>query len=317
MAETPGDAKLGPAGAHLMEFSEKMRQREAQEPRGPAKVLQLPLWPEAKRGAPNAVLRGALFAAIHKDRQYMHRQELIATQDGVTIRYTGEQLDQADLDVWEQALHLARTQALGSECHFTAHGFLKALGRSTGKKDHEWLKSAFSRLSATDVQIRHGGRTYFGSLIEGGVRDEDTGRYVVEINPKLARFFSPTRWTQIDWAQRQRLRGKPLALWLHGFYASHAAPYPLTLAYLHNLSGSQTKQLKHFKQNLIRALRDLEAAGAIRGFEIRDNLIHVRTVPSQSQRKHLAARRPPARRRKQARDLSDRGTGPERPRHGT
>ena len=67
------------------------------------------------------------------------------------------------------------------------------------------------------------------------------------------------------------LRGKPLALWLHGFYASHAAPYPLRVAYLHKLSGSQTKQLRYFKKNLTQALRDLEAAGAIKSFEIRDD----------------------------------------------
>ena len=267
-----------------------------EEPRGPAKVIQLPLWPEPKRGAPNAVLRGALFAAIHKDRQYMRRKELIAAQDGITIRYTGEQLDQADLDVWEQVLHLARTQALGKRCYFTAHGFLKALGRHTGTTAHEWLASAFARLGASWVEISDGRWTYLGSLIEGGVRDEDTGRYVLEINPQLAKFFGPTRWTQIDWEQRQRLRGKPLALWLHGFYASHAAPYPLTVAYLHKLSGSRTKQLKHFKQNLVRALRDLEAVGAIQSFEIRDELVHVRTVPSKSQQKHLAVRRPPDRR---------------------
>ena len=91
---------------------------DQQEPRPPPKVIQLPLWPEPKRGAPNAVLRGALFAAVHKDRQYMRRKELIAAQDGITIRYTGEQLDQADLDVWEQVLHLARMQALGTECYF-------------------------------------------------------------------------------------------------------------------------------------------------------------------------------------------------------
>ena len=72
------------------------------------KVIQLPLWPEPKRGAPNVVLRGALFAAVHKDRRYMDR-ELLTAQRGITIRFTGKQLDQADLDVWEQALHLART----------------------------------------------------------------------------------------------------------------------------------------------------------------------------------------------------------------
>ena len=267
------------------------------EPHGPAKVIQLPLWPEPKRGTPNVVLRGALFAAVHKDRQYMHRQELIAAQDGITIRYTGEQLDQADLDVWEQALHLARQQALGTQCRFTEKGFLKALGRQSGKSGREWLRSAFARLTATAVEISDGRWTYGGNLLEF-YRDEDTGRTVLEINPKLAKFYGRSQWTQIDWEQRQRLRGQPLALWLHGFYASHAAPYPLSVAYLHKLSGSRTKQLRYFKKNLLQALRDLEAAGGIKAFEIRDELVHVRTVPSQSQQKHLAARRPPARRRK-------------------
>ena len=138
MAETPHNAQLGAAGAHLMEFSQKMQQRAGTEKRGPAEIIQLPLWPEAKRGAPNAVLRGALFAAVHKDRRYMDR-ELLAAQDGITVRFTGKQLNQADLDVWEQVLHLARTQALGTKCYFTAHGFLKTLGRHTGTTAHEWL----------------------------------------------------------------------------------------------------------------------------------------------------------------------------------
>ena len=291
---------LNPTLVRFAALAERAEQeQDAQEQRGPAKVIQLPLWPEAKRGAPNAVLRAALFAAIQgKGRQYMLRKELIATQDGVTIRYTGGQLDQADLDVWEQVLHLARTQALGTKCYFTAHGFLKALGRSTGKHDHAWLGESLARLSATSVEITVARRTYFGSLIDGGVRDEDTGRYVVEINPKLAKFYGRTQWTQIDWEQRQQLRGKPLALWLHGFYATHAAPYPLTVAYLHKLCGSQTKQLWKFKQNLTKALQDLQDAGAFKAFEIRDDLVHVWTVPSPSQQKHLAARWPPARRRK-------------------
>ena len=299
MAKTPGDANLGAAGAHLLEFSHKMQQRAAQEKRGPAKVIQLPLWPESKRGAPNAVLRGALFAAIQgKGRQYMLRKELVSTQDGITIRYTGAQLDQADLDVWEQALHLARTQALGTECYFTAHGFLKALGRQTGKSGHKWLAEALARLSATSVEITAGRRTYFGSLIEEGMRDEETGRYVVVINPKLARFYGRSLWTQIDWEQRQALRRKPLALWLHGFYASHAKPYPLRVAYLHKLSGSQTKQLRNFKQALAEALGELVTLGALQAFEIVGDLVHVRTVPSKSQRKHLAARRAKPRPRK-------------------
>lgn len=279
--------------AALAETAKKRRRRPA-----PAKVIQLPLWPEPKRGAPNAVLRGALFAAVQgKGRRYMDR-EVLAAQRGVTVRFTGMQLDQADLDVWEQALHLARTQALGTKCYFTARGFLKDLARQASGQNLEWLKSSLARLAGAVVEISDGRRTYFGTLIERGVRDEETGRYVVEINPDLAAFYGRSQWTQIDWEQRQLLRSKPLALWLHGFYASHAAPHALTVEYLHKLSGSQTKQLKHFKQNLTQALRALEATGAIQGFTVQDDRVHVQTVPSQSQQRHLAARRPPARQRK-------------------
>ena len=288
-------ADVHPAVARLAALADRAAQEP--EPRGLAKVIQLPLWPEAKRGAPNAALRSALFAAIQgKGRRYLEG-ELLAAQDGITIRYTGARLDQSDLDVWEQALHLARTQALGSRCYFTAHGFLRALGRRTSGTDQEWLKSVFRRLTATAVELSDGRLTYGGSLMEF-YRDEETGRTVLEINPKLAPFFGWTQWTQIDWAQRQQLRGKPLALWLHGFYASHAAPYPLTVAYLHKLCGSQTKRLRKFKENLGRALWDLQATGAIKAWEIVGDLVRVQTVPSPSQRKHLAARRPPGVRRR-------------------
>ena len=166
---------------------------------------------------------------------------------------------------------------------------MRALGRRTG--DHEWLKSAFRGLLSCGVEITHGRVTYAGSLLEF-IRDEDTGRYVLEINPKLAALYTATRWTAIDWEQRKLLRGKPLALWLQSFYASHDTPHALSVGYLCKLSGSRTKQLKHFRQNLIRALRDLEAAGAIRSFEIENGLVHVETMPSGSQRKHLSRPKP-------------------------
>lgn len=292
-------AEVHPAAARLTALAETATQHpDAQEPRGPAKVIQLPLWPEAKRGTPNAVLRGALFAAVQGKGRVALDRELLAAQDGITIRYTGWQLTQSDLDVWEQALHLARTQALGTKCYFTARGFLKALTRQASGQNLEWLKSSLVRLAGAVVEISDGRRTYFGTLIERGVRDKETGRYVVEINPDLAAFYGQTQWTQIDWQQRQLLRSKPLALWLHGFYATHAAPHALTVEYLHKLSGSQTKRLRKFKENLTQALRDLEAIGAIEAFEIVGDLVHVQTVPSKSQRKHLAARRPPTRQRK-------------------
>lgn len=270
-----------------------VRARKPEDPRAvpPAEVVQLPLWPEVKRGVPNSVLRGALFAAIQGKGRVAMKRELLAAQQGISIRFTGWQLTQSDLDVWEQALHLARQHPLGTRCHFTARAFLKALGRQTSGQHHEWLKEVFARLTGAVIEITHGRVTYGGTLLEF-TRDEDAARYVLDINPKLAALYTATRWTAVDWEQRRRLRRKPLALWLQGFYASHAEPHALSVEYLHRLSGSRTKQLRKFKQNLTQAIEDLEASGAIKSFEIRGDLVHVETVPSRSQRKHLSKPEP-------------------------
>ena len=253
----------------------------------PAKIVQFPSWPEPSRGVPNSALRGALFAAIQgKNRQYMEGKMLAITKD-MQIQFTGMQLDQSDLDVWEQALHLARMHPLGTRCEFTAHAFLKALGRSTGKPMHEWLKDVFRRLTACAVEITQNKKTYFGPLIEGGIRDEETGFYVLQLNPGLVKLYGAGMWTAIDWQQRQQLRRKPLALWLHGFYASHADPYPVSVEKIRQLSGSRTKTLFHFTASLKRALNELKAIGAIVDFEIKDGLVYVERIPSSSQRKYL------------------------------
>ena len=67
------------------------------------KVYQLPIWPEPARGIPNPFLRGALFAAVQGKNRAVFQRELLACQKGLQIRFTGIQLDQSDLDVWEQA----------------------------------------------------------------------------------------------------------------------------------------------------------------------------------------------------------------------
>jgi hypothetical protein len=291
--DTITDPGLRERAASLREAMERNPRRDWQEepkPQATAKVIQLPLWPEPKRGVPNSALRGALFAAIQgKDRQYMKRA-LLTGQQGIEIRFTGMQLDQSDLDVWEQALHLARQHPLGTRCHFTAHGFLKALGRKTGGNDQEWLKDVFARLTSCGVEITHKSMTYCGNLLEF-FRDEDTGQYVLEINPKIMALYA-AGWTATDWEQRQALKRKPLALWLHGFYASHANPHPMKVETLVKLSGSPNKNRRSYMQKIKKAHEDLQEAGVIKGFEIKDGIVFVNNVPSRSQQKHIRKARP-------------------------
>ena len=58
----------------------------------------------------------------------------LAALDGIEIHYTGERLDQGDLDVWEALLHAVRDQNLGNECRVTSYALLKLMGKTdTGK----------------------------------------------------------------------------------------------------------------------------------------------------------------------------------------
>lgn len=258
----------------------------------PNNVVQLPQWPDVVRGVPNGVLRSALFGAIGKGPRRYLEGEPMAAVDGVEVRYTGPRLDQGDLDVWETVLHVARIQALGDECRMTAYQLLKIMGKTDTGKNRATLHKRISRLVANAVEIKQGRYSYIGSLIAGAAKDEETQEWVIELNPKLRPLFAADQFTQIDWGVRHALDGKPLAQWLHGYYASHAKPYPVSIATLHKLCGSEAALLSDFKKDLRKALDTLAEAGAAHGqlfsYEIRGDLVHVEKRGSEAQRRHLA-----------------------------
>lgn len=238
-------------------------------------VAQLPLWPEPKRGAPNSFIRSALFAAIQsKDRQFL-KEAVLASQDGITVTYTGEQLNQTDLDVWETIVHLAREQPLGTVASFTAHSLLTAMGMSTGNSQHKQLHSTLIRLTACALQVTHKGKSYFGPLIKSGAKDEVTRHYGVELNTGIIKLFGENQWTALDWQQRQSLRSQPLAQALHAFYSSHREPFAVKLETLQAYTGSRNKQLAGFKRQVRTALDALVNVGFLLSFSIANDLVKV------------------------------------------
>jgi TrfA protein len=269
MADIELAKRLESIGRTLAERTERERQTAtapAPQPLPPAKVVQLPLWPTPTRGTPNSFLRGALFAAIQGKERQAFKRELLATQKGTTIRFTGWQFDQSDLDVWEQAVQLAASHPLGNICHFHITAFLRALDRNTGKSDREWLKDAFARLAGCCVEITEGRYGYGGWMLEFKW-DEIAGVYIVRLNPTILNLYK-AGWTAIDWYTRCELRRKPLALWLHGYYATHAKPLPVKVDTLRSLSGSKGKTLRSYRQKLRRALDELKAIDAIASWQI-------------------------------------------------
>lgn len=263
---------------------------KASEPK--AVVVQLPLWPEAVRAVPNGFLRSALFGAIRKGRRRYFKAEQLAALDGIEIRYTGERLDQGDLDVWESVLHAVRLQELGSQCRVTSYALLKLMGKTDTGKNRATLHERITRLRANAVEVRQGRYCYIGGLIAGAAKDEETQEWVIELDAKLRPLFAADQFTQVEWAVRHALDGQPLAQWLHGFYASHAKPFPLKIETLHRLCGSEAGEMWKFAQTLRKALDDVAEASAAHGegfsSDIRGDLVHVEKKAQGAQRRHLA-----------------------------
>lgn len=248
-------------------------------------------WGDEERGIPNAILRGALFGAIAKGkRAFLERQEIHA-QEGIHMFYTGSRLDQGDLDVMETLWHIARVQILGGKCRVSAYQLLGLLRKSDSGKNRETLDRRLSRLSATSLDVRVGAHSYEGSLIDEVCRTEYGSKYVIRLNPQIATLFADGQFTRIDWNVRRALDGKPLAQWLHGYYSSHAKPYPVKPSTLLAWSGSANENSRSGRQTLRKALDALMRAyskcNLQFGYEIIDDLVHVRKEPSRAQRKHL------------------------------
>jgi len=235
----------------------------------------LPDWPDKTRGIPNICLRSALFGVIKRGRRKAVKKELIASLKGVTIQYTGWRLDQGDFDVLAQALHFQAREPDPEKRQFLrikVKPFLAAIGRQGGKSGREWLKDSLRRLTATAVEIKvdlgayRGSFSYAGSLVDEFYFSDEDQSYIVRINPKLSGLFD-VGWTQVQWQQRLQLK-TDLAKWLHGFYASHRAPYPVKITTLKHLCGSECSRLVDFRRSLRSAMSELVEAGAVQGWDI-------------------------------------------------
>ncbi len=266
----------------------KVAEAKTSKKADPNRQLKLELWPEEVRGVPNAILRGALFG-VGQERTVHKKRTLVAAVEGYEIRFKGETFNQTDLDVLEGMLHLAMPHHLGKRVEFTVHSFLKALGRGTSGKHHEEFKEQVMRLvtggiEITDTKARV---TFMGTLVSKAFREEDSGRYVVIFDKDMLNLYE-AGYSHIDWSQRMALGKSTLAKWLHGFYATHAKPYPYKVETLHNLCGSADKSLRSFRQKLKKALDELVCVRAIDSWIIDQNdLVTVQRTPSRAQQKHI------------------------------
>lgn len=261
-------------GAMISKKENEKRRLEQEKPQ--EKISHnFPVCSANTRPLPNAVLRSALFGIVGKGLRRYEENALKASINGITVKFTGNRLDQNDLDVWLECINRLKEVKAGEMVKFSSYGFLKAIGRKTGKYEYEWLKSCLTRLAACLIELGDGRLFYSGHILDEKYRDEESHEFIIVMNPKFIVFFTSDMWTGLSIEERKKLKGKQLSLWLHGFFNTHREPFPYKVDSIRNLSGSDTKSLKKFKQNLKKSLDDLSSATGWKCWIDGNDLVHV------------------------------------------
>jgi hypothetical protein len=254
------------------------------------KIIPFPAFPTETRPIVNLLVRSALFAAIQgKDRRWL-QDEIIFSSGNTIISFTGEQLNQDDHDVLMQLAVYAGGRPAGEYIPLPVHSLLKDLGRGTSGKEHKQAEAEIKRLKRGNLEVKAGRYTYYGNLIDDAIKDDETGAWAYRLNENLRPLYEGYNYTLIDWERRKALKGKELARWLQLYLATHAEPFPVSVEFIRQSSGSKNTSLRDFRRKLKMALTDLQATVHIKGWRIDErDRVHVDRgdAITDSQRRYL------------------------------
>lgn len=235
----------------------------------PPQKLFLPGMDEFMRAMPNHVARSSLFSPIARGRRKFHNETALVTRADAVMRYTGEQLDEADADLALQLIYEALRYPLGLPVSINRAALLRAMGRSTGKHDYDWLHRRIKALAVATLFIesrkRDGSIKYrIGNveafhIIQSFRYDEEVETYTLVLDARWASLFSNQEFALIDWGKRLQIgRGQDMAKALQRLVATSSEDVQrYSLEWLKNKMQYQGR-MRDFRGALTKAARELE-----------------------------------------------------------
>ena len=228
-------------------------------------------WANENRGIPNAFLRSALFGVVRRGRRAMIKDAEIAAWGDTSIRFTGEQLQQSDQDVWMACVEACK-RAGRTEVVVGQRELMRLIGRKNGNSKQLW--SDLKRLIFAGIEVEAERFSYAGTLIHSAVKDEQTKKIVLSINPQMAALFGAGA-THIEAEQRHALVSE-LSKWMQGYVLSHKSsyrkPHLIGLDKLQVLCGSQS-DIRKFRFNIKKSMAELKEQKAIAGWLLENDVL--------------------------------------------
>ena len=198
------------------------------------------------------------------------------------IRFSGKQLDEAQADVWMQAMKEAQRQPLGTPVVINRTEFLREIGRTKGGENYKWLHRTMQDLAfamlVIEVTKADGkpklsiGKTRALHLIAGFDYDEASEEYTLTIDPRWHAMYGNREFALIDWEKRREFgRNQDMAKTLQRLVATSSNPVQRYA--LDWLKGKMeySSPMRKFREALAVACAELERLEIITAHKIEDS----------------------------------------------
>ncbi|TVM36855.1 hypothetical protein [Oceanidesulfovibrio marinus] len=210
----------------------------------------------------------SLFAACTKQRDRVRDAPFIGLSRNKRYTYSGEPLDQFDLDV---LLHC--TAAAGSSRRrgtWIEHTTLiKSLGKRNEASTRQRICDSLARLQECTIGIEGHGYRYMTRLVNRALLDEDACASLVEINSDFAGAIRLRRGLDLMLNERRSLGADGLSKWLHGVLWILPAGFSSDFATLCELSGMSHMNACDFEKQCREALDLLAENSMITQYDVR------------------------------------------------
>ena len=247
-----------------------------------SRQMFLPGMDEFMRAMPNHIARSSLFAPVARGRRKLHDATILQSRGDAEIRFSGKQLDEAQADVWMQAMKEAQRQPLGTPVVINRRNFLQAIGRADSGQNYKWLHRTMQDLAfamlVIEVTKADGkpklsiGKTRALHLIAGFDYDEASEEYTLTIDPRWHAMYGNREFALIDWEKRREFgRNQDMAKTLQRLVATSSNPVQRYALDWLKAKMEYSGRLRDFRDALARACAELERLEIITAHKIEDS----------------------------------------------
>ena len=247
-----------------------------------SRQMFLPGMDEFMRAMPNHIARSSLFAPVARGRRKLHDATILQSRGDAEIRFSGKQLDEAQADVWMQAMKEAQRQPLGTPVVINRTDFLRAIGRTKGGENYKWLHRTMQDLAfamlVIEVTKADGkpklsiGKTRALHLIAGFDYDEASEEYTLTIDPRWHAMYGNREFALIDWEKRREFgRNQDMAKTLQRLVATSSNPVQRYALDWLKAKMEYGGRMRDFLDALARACAELERLEIITTHKIEDS----------------------------------------------